>query len=858
MIRLRFLLSAVISIAAMGVGLRGSRAWGQEARAPLTFIVITDTSGSMEDRFPAPVQASLSDSSKLHDVKRQLRMLAEHLPLQTRVIVTAFDHEAKEVCDLRVDSAESRQTLQRHFDSIKSRNGSTFLWRTLDKELARASSIAQSDPENRVRVLLYTDGEDMEKAPGLDYQTIIRKYGKMLQADVRLNFITLGFDMKADVKEALRQAGVEVSKAVSPEEIAPLMAGVEISKATLVAGEELGLVDRSIGIGIQRRTVDWGDKSPYEEGDLLRHRYLTPGEYTIRYVIKTASGRSSETSKAVRVTAPPQRVTEIRLSSDKVLVGEAVRATDVTAGEATGRRWRSSGGQESASPVFEMRFDQPGRHRVELVRTDEYGRAGQGEACVEAVRPAPPKAIFRVANAPTRLGETIALINESEGPGNAFVWKIDGREFSEERHPKLVIGQYGSQVVTLTASDRYGQTAEAEVTITLPRPEAPEAKFELPERAEIGQTIVLVDGSSGEVTETPRWFVGNQEIGSGRSLAYRATQPGSFEVRLVVSGPGGTAEAKKTLRVANHAPPRAGFTVGNPAPFVGDVIRITDTATGGPIERMQFEVIGLREAVVHEFGQDAIEASFELECVQAGEIAIVQRVIGPGGEDELRKKVTIGSRAISPTADFELRVEPGEGTTRATFINLSRGDFERVTIDAGDGSEPRDYGRDKELVHEYGVGRWTPRITVHGPVDEALPESKWVGPEIVVDKPIAAWVRNLAWQIPLGTLIGLTALSGGYFLRQWKARMHQKLLSGHLIVRPTGKPRDVKTYEFAGESCEETVDLGGGSRLKLSSRDDGVLQYQAELFRDGHLVEAADLDEAVQVKLGDYFVCYSA
>lgn len=88
--------------------------------------------------------------------------------------------------------------------------------------------------------------------------------------------------------------------------------------------------------------------------------------------------------------------------------------------------------------------------------------------------------------------------------------------------------------------------------------------------------------------------------------------------------------------------------------------------------------------------------------------------------------------------------------------------------------------------------------------------------------------------------------------------MHQMRLSGHLTVRPTDKPRDVKTFEFAGENCEETIELGMGSRLKLSTRDDGVLRYQAELVRDGQSVESADLDETVPIKLGEYLVSYSA
>ncbi len=853
----RFLLSAMISVAALSIGSRPSHAVAQETRAPLTFVVVIDISGSMEDRFPAPVQARLGDSTKLMDVKRQLSLLAEHLPQGTRVIVTAFDHESKGICDLRLGSPEARVELQKHFDSIKSRNGSTFLWRTLDKQLEQAAAIAKAEPENRVRVLCYSDGEDQEKAPGLDYRSIIKKFGGVLQDEVKVNFITLGFDLKSDVGKALRDAGVEITRAVSAEEIAPLMAGVAVSSESVRVGDELSLMDRSIGVGIAQRIADWGDKSPYEEGALLRHRYRVPGEYTIRYLVKTASGRTSQTSLLVRVTSPPPSPVRIRLSAAKVMVGELVRVEDITEGEATGRIWRVAMGDESTSPVLETRFERPGRHRVTLVRTDAYGREGEGGAEVDVELPMPPQAKFRVAAKPLRPGDSIALINESTPNAGSFVWKVGGKVVSNERHPSVTLDGYGSHVVTLSVEDAYGQTAMAEETITLERPAAPVAKFELADEVQPGESIVLVDGSTGEVTGMPRWIVDGQEIGSGRSVTHRIGEPGSVIVRLVVAGPGGTSMAEKRLTVAKHAAPKGGFTVGNPSPFVGDVIRITDTSTG-PVDRAEFEVTGLPEKINAVFRKGQSDRSFDIRCVRGGEIKITQRVFGPGGEDALAKPLAIASRSIRPTADFESRLNAGEGMTRAEFVDRSQGTIERITFEAGDGSEARDYAIGEPIRHEYGVGTWTPRITAHGPAAEGLPSSTWVGAEIVVAKPVATWVKNLAWQAPVGLACGLVAFLVGNFVRQRRLRMHQMRLSGHLTVRPTDKPRDVKTFEFAGENCEETIELGMGSRLKLSTRDDGVLRYQAELVRDGQSVESADLDETVPIKLGEYLVSYSA
>ena len=142
----------------------------QEMRSPLTYIVVVDISYSMEDQFAAPIQAVLSDSSKLQDVNRRVALLAKHVPAGTRVIVTTFDHRMFEVCDLKIDNNLNRQELIDAFASIKGKQGSTFLWSTLDKKLTQASEIIDEFPEGRVRVLLYSDGQDEEKNPEFSHQ----------------------------------------------------------------------------------------------------------------------------------------------------------------------------------------------------------------------------------------------------------------------------------------------------------------------------------------------------------------------------------------------------------------------------------------------------------------------------------------------------------------------------------------------------------------------------------------------------------------------------------------------------------------------------------------------------------------
>jgi PKD repeat protein len=507
--------------------------------------------------------------------------------------------------------------------------------------------------------------------------------------------------------------------------------------------------------------------------------------------------------------------------------------------------------------IFETSFKEAGKFSVGLSRTDEYGRESRVTESIDVELPPPPQAGFRIATRPSRIGDTVALINESSESAYEFVWKHNGREFSRDRHPTLPVGDYGPHSISLTALDHFGQSHVSQKTLELPRPAPPVANFDLPSTVNAGETVTLIDQSFGEIDTKSTWYLNGTAIGSGRTATFVGTVPGEHTIRLVTRGPGGEAMQEKTLLVQQHPAPHAGFTVGNLNPFVGDVIRITDTSSG-PIDRITFDVFGLTTPTSVELKYGQKDRYFDIQCSRIGELNIIQKVVGPGGQDELRATILVSSRSINPTADFEVRLVPERGSTVATFLNRSRGTIERMVFDAGDGSDAREISSDEEIVHAYSVGTWTPRITVFGPSGENLPPSTWIGQEILVAKPIATWVRNLAWQVPVGLTFGAASMAVMGFFRGRRLRDHQKRISGHLVIRPVNKPRDVKHIEFGGENYEEVVELDSASSLKLSTRDDGFLHHQIELVRNGQAIQVADLDDSTNVKLGNYFVSYSA
>ncbi|MBX7168089.1 MAG: PKD domain-containing protein [Pirellulales bacterium] len=749
---------------------------------PLVFIVLIDVSGSMRYPFPAPVQPVLSDTSKLDDVKRRLTLLADHLPAGTRILVKTFDHQLIDVVDLQVTDAAARERLKRAFAAIKSREGSTYLWRSADHVLKLAQQLAEAESQDlpgRVRVLLLTDGEDTEKAPKLNHATLVAKYRHVLESVVTVDWITLGYDVKADVKATLEGAGVRFTKALTAEEVLPLRAGFRLSAMSVQVGEPVKLVDQSIGI-LAERNIDWGDGTGSKPGDRPIHRYTRPGRYVVRYQVKQP-------------------------------------------------------GKSSAKP-----------------------RTSEARATLIVTAPTPPVAKFRFSTTAPRLGETVALINESSASAVRFEWRWGAGSVSSDRHPTFALSQFGDYLVTLTVWDQSGQSSRVTQKLSVVRPEKPVVAFEFTASVGPDDEITLVDTSSGLVDGEGEWYLDGKLLGSGRTWKLTAPLPGQHAVRRVITGPGGTAELERPLIVAAWQPPQAGFTVGNPAPFVGDVIVITDISKGS-VSEVAFAVAGDAEPMHLTLAPTAAKRWFELPCQRVGKVTIRQTVRGPGGQDEYETTLEVAARSVQPRAIFEVDRTPGRGLTNVGFRSRCTGTIAKLIFDPGDGSPAQEFSGARDFSYRYRPGQWTPRIEVHGPAGENLVPAAWQGPTLDIAPPTPDWVYRLAWQLPLGALVLTTVGIGAWKRRARTFDRRRALLCGNLVVSRGPRHRDVQCFEFPGTSAEEEVEVEPGTRIKLTAiAEQALVNYRLELSQQDRPVLQTELEEGLEVLLEPYRVTYTA
>ena len=857
---LHCIISILLMLALAGFQVIGADNQGGNTslRTPPIFLVIIDISGSMNDRFPAPVQPILTDATKLMDVKRRLGMLAEHLPEGTRVLVTVFDHDANQLCDLTLDQPTSRSNLRKVFSEIKSRDSSTNLWTTLDAQLTLAKTLVDAKPESRVRVLLYSDGEDSNKQNPINHETLVKKFGNSLQSTVRLDWISIGYDLRADVKSVLQKNGVQFSKPETPDELYPLIAGFKLSKQELVAGELLQLEDESTGFEITKRGVDWGDNTTSAVTKFAEHRYTNPGTYKLRYRILTNSGRTNEATTSIAVLPSPLSETVIRTSSAKLLVDEKLRVQDASRDMAKSHEWLTSDGQRSQTRDAEFSFSKPGTYQIRLLRAGEFGQKSEAMETVQVGLPPKPPAEFRLGGKLQTPGDSVALLNESGETAVRYQWKLNGKSWSTEKHPSLTADNYGSYVIELTVYDRWHQSSVATHEYVLPRPDAPVADFDLPASVLPDERLVLVEKSTGNTNTPSRWLLDGVEIGHGTTVECQPATPGEHHVSLVSSGPGGKSKKTKTIQVRNYPPPVAAFSVGVERIFVGDQVRVMDASTGR-IDSVKFSVEINGEPFHVEFDRQSDSRSFELPSDRVGTLTIRQTTTGPGGESTSQRTVTIDTRSVQPLADFELdRRAMSSELTKVRLLSKCKGTVERLEFDPGDGSPTLTLDPTKPIEHDYKPGKFVARVTTFPPADSQLRPSTWSSVEIQVAHPWPTWIKNLVWQVPaiLAVLMGSTLV----WSRISKNRIvaQQKRISGHLSIFDSRQPLSPRSVEFSGIQPAETVDLDSMTKVTVRSVDDGLVAYQLDVEREGIVSQTFDLSDSEDVEIDNYRLTYTA
>jgi PKD repeat protein len=170
-----------------------------------------------------------------------------------------------------------------------------------------------------------------------------------------------------------------------------------------------------------------------------------------------------------------------------------------------------------------------------------------------------PIAAFNVNTSSGQVPLAVNFTNQSSGQINSLQWNFGDNTTSTDANPVHTYANPGLYTVTLTVSGP-GGTANVSRQISAQSPNAPVAGFTLDRTAGVAPvTIQFTDQSTGNITGY-QWNFLDGTTSTERSPRHEFTIPGTYNVLLTVTGPGGSSTAVRQITVTSPNPPTSTWT----------------------------------------------------------------------------------------------------------------------------------------------------------------------------------------------------------------------------------------------------------------------------------------------------------
>jgi PKD repeat protein len=349
--------------------------------------------------------------------------------------------------------------------------------------------------------------------------------------------------------------------------------------------------DRSLG-NVTTWAWDFGDGTSSRERS-PQHLYASPGIYSVSLTVVGPGGESTHTGESLlQVNAPPPSA-NFTLAPANGPAPLSVAFTDLSSGAITSRSWDFGDGAmvSAANPTHV--YTTPGSYSVTLKVQGPGGSAERLLANAISVAPPPPSADFGAAPTSGAAPLGVQFADLTAGVVGAWAWDFGDGSTSAERNPLHVYATPGTYSVTLTASGPGGESQHAQQGLVSVRPPLA-ADFQVSAREGPAPLAVsFTDTSTGLVTAWD-WDFADGARSSLRDPQHVFQNPMSYPVTLVVRGPDGTSERRRTLvahDVATFADGSFELDLAGAAPAGAWAVysgRGTRVRAGAPLEEAGF------------------------------------------------------------------------------------------------------------------------------------------------------------------------------------------------------------------------------------------------------------------------------
>ncbi|PWR71786.1 hypothetical protein DLD82_12970 [Methanospirillum stamsii] len=475
-----------------------------------------------------------------------------------------------------------------------------------------------------------------------------------------------------------------------------------------------------------------------------------------------------ESQEIISETLPTESVIAIPIDCDLTITPENgkipldVTCTDLSKGDISAWLWDFGDGTTSAEQNPKHRYEEPGTFLINLT---VYGPdAGNGVSKEKSIQVNPPSEVpladFSVSSVEGTTPFSLVCTDMSSGEITDWKWDFGDGKVNRGKNPTHTYYDSGKYSITLTVKGPGGKNSITKDIIASPPPVPLNADFSCNNyEGNVPLKVKFNDASAGQINGWV-WRFGDGEISAEQNPEHVYDEPGTYSVRLVISGDLGESEKLYENIIVvkeNIVPVQAAFSalpIGGEAPLN---VSFTDKSTGDITSR------------IWQFGDGESSDRKDPSHVykQPGIYSVSLEVKGETGDDISVKDDLISVLGSSLSPELVIQAEPleGEAPLSVLFKENSPDDIRSLIWDFGDGIT----SQEKSPDHVYqNPGIYDVRLTIQdgNGLNRSITKNQFVN----VTKPVSPPKANFSLNVTEGTVpctVQCTDLSEGE-ISDWK------------------------------------------------------------------------------------------
>ena len=349
----------------------------------------------------------------------------------------------------------------------------------------------------------------------------------------------------------------------------------------IAAGDDVTFTDTSTG-GVTDWAWDFGDGG----SSTVQHptyTYNTGGVWHVKLVATSSCGADSLTiNNMVIVSLPVAPVAGFSFVPGTGCAPLSVDFTDESTGTVTDWAWDFGDGGTSTLQNPTYIYTTPGTYDVSLTASN----AGSPDTAtiVDAITvDGPPTASFTNSLATITAGDSVTFTDTSVGTPLNWAWDFGDGGTSTAQNPMYQYDTGGVFTVQLIATNACGPDTLTMVDlVTVEATVGPVAAFSLTPLTGCAPVEVTFTDESVNDVSTWNWDFGDGGQDNVQHPVYTYNAPGSYDVRLIVSGTGGVDTLTVTGAVVVEMPVAAAFAVSDTTGDMPLAVTFSDASSGSP------------------------------------------------------------------------------------------------------------------------------------------------------------------------------------------------------------------------------------------------------------------------------------